>query len=331
LPSCCIAYTTDPAYLFPTLVSAAQARHHASAEKADVVIFGFGLNRATELIFSKICKSEGVVLERVELGVLRGGSAMMSRLFLCDFAPAAYKQYLYLDGDVQIVDSLDPLLDAEVPPGRFMAANDPLTFQIDDNTALSRRLLSHLVDLGLTHTQARSYFNSGVLRINRAGWDEIGARAWELFSNKGGTAKFPDQDVLNLVGREQRIPMSLGWNFPMFFRNSRLGTDIRPRILHFMSNPKPWQGNFPPWTQQACSPYLEMIRRYPVLASFNSTMPRHKSAYYHIQQRRKRVSELMMWGFTARRTRILDYELACSGSCLSRLPDLGSLINPVAS
>jgi len=331
LPPCCIAYTTDPAYLFPTLVSAAQARRHASVEKAEVVIFCFGLNRATELIFSKICKSEGVVLERVEPRILRGGTAMMSRLSLCEFVPAAYKQYLYLDGDVQIAGSLDPLLDAEVPPGRFMAANDPLTFQIHDRTALSRQLLSHLLDLGLTDTQARSYFNSGVLRINRVGWDEIGARAWESYSNKGGPAKFPDQDVLNLVGREQRIPMSLGWNFPIFFRNSRLGTDISPRILHFMSNPKPWQGNFPPWTQQACSPYLEMIRRYPVLASFNSTMPRYKRAYYHIQQRRKRVSELMMWGFTARRTRILDYELACSGDCLSRLLGPCGLMNPVAS
>lgn len=38
-PPCCIVYTTDREYLFPTLVSAIQARHHASPEKADVVVF----------------------------------------------------------------------------------------------------------------------------------------------------------------------------------------------------------------------------------------------------------------------------------------------------
>jgi lipopolysaccharide biosynthesis glycosyltransferase len=310
LPHCCIAYTSDPAYLFPALVSAAQARRHASPEKADVVIFCFGLDRSTELVFSSICKSEGILLYSVGLDVIHGATAMMSRLFLGDFAPAMYTQYLYLDADVQIVGSLDPLIDAEVPPGRFMAANDPLTFQVEDNSPQSRGLMSHLSRVGFTRQQARDYFNSGVLRINRAGWDKIGARAWELFSTSKGSEKFPDQDVLNLVGGGHRIPMSLGWNFPIFMRNSRVEAEIQPRILHFMSNPKPWQGDFPPWTREHCIPYLEMIRRYPVLARFNTTMPFNKKAYYHLQQRRKRVSETVTWGFSKRRGRILDYEVA---------------------
>lgn len=314
MPACCIAYTTDPAYLFPTLVSAAQARLYASAEKADVVIFCFGLDRSTERVFSRICESEGVILNSVGLGVIHGATAMMSRLFLCDIAPAMYTQYLYMDGDVQIVGSLDPLIDAEVPPGRFMAANDPLTFQIDDSSTQSRRLLSHLEYIGLTRKQARGYFNSGVLRINRAGWDKIGGRAWELFCRNNGPAKFPDQDALNLVAGEHRIPMSLGWNFPIFMRNSRVEAEIQPRILHFMSSPKPWQGRFPPWTQHACTPYLEMINRYPVLGRFNTKLPLNKRAYYHLQQRRKRVCETMMWGLSKRRNRILDYEVACSAS-----------------
>lgn len=237
---------------------------------------------------------------------------MMSRLFLGDFAPAVYTQYLYMDGDVQIVGSLDPLIDAEVPPGRFMAANDPLTFQVDDNTPQSRQLLNHLKQIGLTLTQARNYFNSGVLRINRADWDKIGARAWELFSRNTGSRKFPDQDVLNLVGGEYRIPMSLRWNFPIFMRNSRVQAEIEPRILHFMSNPKPWQGKFPPWTQEACTPYSAMIRRYPALARFNVQMTFNKRMYYHLQQRRKRVCETLTWGLSERRRRILDYEVASS-------------------
>ncbi len=265
-------------------------------------------------MISEICRSEGVILYCVESDVIRGTTAMMSRLFLGDFAPTIYTQYLYMDGDVQIVGSLDPLIDAEVPPGHFMAANDPLTFQLDDNTARSRQLLRHFQRIGLTRDQTRGYFNSGVLRINREGWDQIGRRAWELFSSNKGSAKFPDQDVLNLVAGEYRIPMSLTWNFPIFMRNSRVEAEIQPRILHFMSSPKPWQGKFPPWTETACAPYSEMIRRYPALAHFNAQMPLYKIGYYHIQQRRKRVSETFTWGLSARRTRILDYQIASSNS-----------------
>jgi hypothetical protein len=95
-------------------------------------------------------------------------------------------------------------------------------------------------------------------------------------------------------------------------RNSRVEAEIQPRILHFMSSPKPWQGDFPPWTQEACAPYLEMIRRYPALAPFKQQLPLNHRAYYHLQQRRKRVVETVMWGLSKRRTRILDYEFDSS-------------------
>jgi lipopolysaccharide biosynthesis glycosyltransferase len=159
--------------------------------------------------------------------------------------PAQYSQYLYLDSDVQIRDSLNPLIDANVPEGRFLAANDPMTFMLGDNTSQSRELSSHIESLGLDREQSLRYFNSGVLRIHRKGWEEIGLQAWEAYRRIGGYQRFPDQDALNLVAVDKRLPMSLAWNFPVFMRNSHVQSNINPRVIHFMSSPKPWHDSRP--------------------------------------------------------------------------------------
>ena len=277
-----------------------------------MIIFAFGLDDETLRVFAPVCESEGVTLTAVPMEAIHGATAMMARLFLNSFVPEQYTQYLYLDGDTQILGSLDPLVEAYVPAGHFLAANDVMTFQIEDMAPQSRELNKHLASIGITGADARSYFNSGVLRINRDGWEQIGQEAWERYLNRSGEAKFPDQDALNLVGAEHRLCMSLGWNFPVFLRNSRVEAGIKPRIWHFTSQPKPWQGIFPPWTIESYEPYAEMVERHPGLAPYHRVMPIEERVFYHLHQRRKRVIETVTWGYSARRQRILNYEMACS-------------------
>jgi lipopolysaccharide biosynthesis glycosyltransferase len=310
MPTCCITYTTDSGYMFPTLVSAIQARRFSSTEKADVIIFCLGMKSEIRAVFAPICETENIGLHPIEADSIEGANAMLSRLFMNRFVPESYKQYLYMDGDIQILGCLDPLIDAEVPYGRFLAANDPLTFQLEDSLAQSRDLRMHLSSIGLTGDQARCYFNSGVLRINREGWDSIGEAAWDVF-RQTIRSRFPDQDALNIVAAERRMPMSLAWNFPIFMRNSRVESEIAPHIYHYMSSPKPWQGYFPPWTTESSKPYLEIISKYPGLAAFNLPMSWIQKYRYHMQQHGKRAIETLTWGFSQRRRRILSYEDVC--------------------
>jgi hypothetical protein len=79
-----------------------------------------------------------------------------------------------------------------------------------------------------------------------------------------------------------------------------------------MSNPKPWHGAFPPWTEEACQPYHDAMQRYPSLALFNLKMPKHRKVMYQVQQRGKQVTEYLTWGWSERRDRILTYERNCS-------------------
>lgn len=311
-PACCIVFTTDRDYLFPTLVSAAQARRHASPDTADVLIFCVGLDARTQAVFAPICKREGVALHPLPSHVIEGQTAMLARLFLNRFVPPQYTDYLYLDGDVQIAGSLDPLLKAPVPPGHFMAANDPITFLLADRGRFSRELARHLRSLHLSESQARNYFNSGVLRIAREGWDDTGSRAWQFFQNSGSSRRFPDQDALNAAGAGRRLPLPLAWNYPVFLSNARVADQIQPRITHFMSSPKPWHGAFAPWTRAACQPYLDALATYPALRPFHRPMPPRKRWTYTLQQQVKRCQETVTWGFSRRRQRILHYESSCT-------------------
>lgn len=308
---CCVVYTTDCLYLFPTLVSAIQARRNCSPDVADVAIYCVNLDCYTERAFRPVCERENILLISLDPETIENQTAMLARLFLNRFMPAQYSQFLYLDGDVHIHASLDPLLRAQVPEGHFLAANDPLTFQLAENLPESREMANHLKSVGLTERQSERYFNSGVLRIHRKGWEETGQRAWEYCRRNGGPSRFPDQDALNLVAADNHMSMSLAWNFPVFMRNSRVQSKIKPKITHFMSSPKPWQGSFPPWNKEACKPYAEAIRHYPDLAQFSIGLPLRKRAVYHLQQRGKKISESITWGLSERRGRILSYEASC--------------------
>ena len=312
MPACCVVYTTDNNYMFPTLVSAMQARGNSSPDKADVIIFCVGLDSGTQRLFAPICEREGIGLIPVNEEAVEGQSAMLARLFLNRYVPAGYSQYLYLDSDVHLLDSIDPLVEAYVPEGHFLAANDPMTFLLADDTGQSRDLSKHLQSLGFSREQAFQYFNSGVLRINRNGWNEIGLNAWETFRREGNSNRFPDQDALNLAGIGKRLPMSLAWNFPVFMRNSCLHKEIEPRILHFMSSPKPWHGAFPPWTRESCRPYSEAVTTYPSLSGFHEGMSFQKRMKYQLQQRGKKLLEAITWSFGERRGRIIQYEASCT-------------------
>jgi len=308
MPSCCVLYITDPTYFFPTLVSAMQARRHTSPEKADVLICHLGVDPAAVEEFATVCAAEDIRLVAIDPNVIEGADAQMARLFLNRFVPVEYSQYLYMDGDVHITGSLDGLVDSYVPEGYFLAANDPMTFQLSDNDADSRDLSAYLISLGMRPAQAERYFNSGVLRINRAGWERIGRRAWEMVKAGESRLRFSDQDALNLAGAEYRLPMSLAWNFPIFMRNARVETHIKPVVYHFMSRPKPWDGVFAPWTAESYDPYRKLIQKYPVLRRYQSRLSPARRLRYFLQQNYKRVLELFGWGFSQRRARILDYE-----------------------
>jgi hypothetical protein len=311
-PACAIVFTPDQTYLFPSLIGAIQARRFASRDKADVLICHFGVSSAARDAFAPVCEAEGIRLMAVDPRTVDGAGAVTGRLLLNRFIPDQYTQYLYADGDVQIARSLDPLIDAEVPAGRFLAAYDPIAFTCPDRFVESQALTRHMHMIGFDPVQTKSYFNTGVLRMGRAGWDDIGTRAWIVSRDNPGKFRFADQDPLNMVAADHCIPMSLSWNFPIFMRNARVEARIAPAIYHFMSAPKPWQGAFAPWGIAGFRHYLDAVARYPALAPYNPALPLRRRARYRLQQIYKMAVETCCWGLGERHDRILEYEARTS-------------------
>lgn len=275
---------------------------------SDVAIFCIGASAQQQRVFARASAMEGILFFSVPPDHLEGADAMLARLFLDRIAPADYSQLLYIDGDTQIMGTLKPLLQAQVPAGQFYAASDPMTFSMRSAPQNGHKLMGYFDALGLNTKSQHSYFNSGVLRINRSGWDEIGSESWALFQKLRGRSRYPDQDALNLVATDRHIPMSLVWNFPIFLRNARLEHAITPHIIHYMGNPKPWHGQFLPWGLAEYQTYLETARKYPALTPFIPQMSKPRKLKYLLQQRYKRMLEMATWGNGNRHREILYYE-----------------------
>ena len=73
---------------------------------------------------------------------------------------------------------------------------------------------------------------------------------------------------------------------------------IAPKIYHFMSNPRPWNGPFRPWGRTWYDPYLILAKDYPQLQSFLKPIGRRLTIKYTIQQRDEGYFESPAWRTT---------------------------------
>jgi lipopolysaccharide biosynthesis glycosyltransferase len=307
----CVCFTTDLGYLFPTLLSAIQARKNID-ETADVIIILFLAGAPVDDVFQEVCAAQNIIFLIRSSEILQGFTTMYARLFLCELLPAQYAHILYIDGDVQIAGSLNPVIAwRPVGPETFCAVADPMAVElIHDETRHDIR--DYFESLGVKNSARQPYFNSGALRIERPGWAEISHEAMKLLRERPELCRWQDQSALNFAGKGKFAPMSFQWNFPIFFRNCGVEHAINPRIYHFMSKPKPWQGDFPPWDGRFVKPYLQLLDENPALARFCGKLPFKMRLKYFGLQNYKRMQELLSWRLSGRRQAILDVNAAAT-------------------
>jgi lipopolysaccharide biosynthesis glycosyltransferase len=311
MPNRCACFLTDIGYLFPALLCAIQARTSLQRETADVVIILFDSTPQTTELFSRICEQNGIILICADRQILQGYSAMFARLFLSRILPETYQRVLYLDGDIQITGALDALIQMELPENcDFAAVPDPMAIEHHISKSGHPEIQSYFDGIGIKSTPARPYFNSGSLLINRAHWAEIERDTIDYLTKSPSTCLFQDQSALNFVGHRRYAPMSFRWNFPIFFRNCGVESAIAPRVFHFMSRPKPWNGVFLPWNRSFVDPYTKLIARYPELQAYSKKMSLKTHAKYLGQQYYKCIVEIIVWRYSSRRPAILEFEAA---------------------
>ncbi len=304
----CCCYVIDEGYLFPTLVSAIQARAAVPRHVADIKVFCLGEASATVALYRDICGSHGIDLLAVPRKSIDDMPIMFGRFFLSRLLDPRYETVVYIDGDTQIRGSLAPLLATPLEPGRFLAARDPMSIMIDAPGREWRARRAYFQSIGLSSDILPRYCNSGVLRFNLRDWDVISRAALRMSATHRHGLRFPDQDALNLVFGRDYLPMSYRWNFPIFFLDCGFEDLIGPTIYHFMSNPRPWNGAFRPWGETWHAPYRRVVEAHPDLRRFHRPFRHLRATRYIAQQRIKSLLERPVWSTRHVRERIARHE-----------------------
>jgi lipopolysaccharide biosynthesis glycosyltransferase len=161
---------------------------------------------------------------------------IFTRLWVAEFFAASVDRVLYLDSDLIVVDSLDPLWETPLQ-GRMLGA-----VSIPGSTRCAT--------LGMA--EEFGYFNSGVLLIDLAKWRRTKAldQLLEYIQANHSRLIDPDQDALNAVLGADRLPLPYEWNviscfyFPYHDLHMQ-AADVRrvrerAKIIHFNGASKPW-------------------------------------------------------------------------------------------
>lgn len=273
----CICYIANTGYLFQTLLSATQARAHTSSDQCDVLILDISATYGTEnRIIAEVCEQENVKYRWYDARILDGAHVISARLILDRLLPEIYTEILYLDGDIQVVGDLGPVLALQPGAGKIAAVRDIMVFL----ESLGHPTPDWQANKAQTGT---SYVNAGVLRVNRGDWAAIAREARAVMA-RDASLPFAEQDAINMVMGSNIDHLSVAWNFPGFMLRSGLEHRVAPVIVHFMSNPRPWQGSYLPWGRTWHLPYLALTDRYPALAPYRQRLRPLRYLGYKVKQ-----------------------------------------------
>lgn len=304
----CFCYTTNNNYMGATVLSALQARRNVSRERADVLILLLGEDDAEAQRFAAVCARHDILFRRIMPGEIDGVPVHCARHFLDRFLEPHYTEIVHVDGDTQIAGSLDPLLDIPLPLGRVLAVPDPMAVMIHHPSRAWQERRAYFRSIGIPEGRLDRYFNSGVFRVNRADAGAMGRECVRLFRQHGAAFRFSEQDGFNIAFGDVVDLISFRWNFPVFFLNGGYEATIQPRLIHFMSNPRPWQGAFVPWGRPAHRVYGELAVAHPELADLLKPLRGLRAVKYRAQQRTKRVIESRTWTRPPVRERVARFE-----------------------
>lgn len=287
-PRSCVCYMANQGYLFQSLVSAIQARAFSPPD-CDIILYDLtDIQGEESRSIQRVCEIKGIEYKWVHPSFLGGLHIMNARLFLDQLLPENYVEILYLDGDTQIVGDLGPLLTFQPQAGGFCAVRDPMIY-LDGIGRLSSDFGEEIRPFG------DSYINSGVFRVSRASWASISREALAQMGASTKMLHFEDQTIINRVIAGRCDYASIRWNFPGFLLGYGIEEIAQPSIVHFMSNPRPWQGSYAPWGRSWHRPYTAVAREFPEIAIYCDALSLRRRAAYKVKQLAKSFVERRIW------------------------------------
>lgn len=250
-----LVLATDQRFLVPT---ATTLRSLSLVDTGPITawILVSGVDADSRGLVEESIEGTGVRVDWVDVDVrkLNGadggqlGPAANYRLMIGEALPTDVRRVLYLDSDVLIEDSLEPLWDCEDPQAVVHAVRS-----VHYPWVCTYGAVDSWPELGLD--PRKPYFNSGVLLIDLERWRDldVGRQALDYLASPLANGTLADQEALNVVLAGSWSELHPRWNqqTPLLDRNRGVEAvypddvieeaRLHPAIVHFLSRPKPWQ------------------------------------------------------------------------------------------
>ena len=165
------------------------------------------------------------------------------RLFVPSILDSKYEKFLYLDADVIVLKSIEPILSLDLD-GKILAGRN---FFVQDEIVAANKKLERPFNA--------PYFNSGVLFVDRVKWleNKITEKAIDLLVQAPERVSMADQCAINHAVGDDFLPLALEWNVTMqyWYPSTRptvpgvtfenlLSARNDPAIVHYNGPTKPW-------------------------------------------------------------------------------------------
>ena len=183
-------------------------------------------------------------------------------------------QFLYLDSDVLVRNSVRPLFNILGENTIAAAARDYYFYDI---------LGSGLQERSSELPKHEPYFNAGVMQVNAEAWRDrkVSERAIAYLHLYGSAVSHGDQDALNVVLAGELKEMDVSWNVQLGALEyyDRVGwpterESLRKRKTELLNNPKivHFIGKAKPWFDGLTMPYGKEYRK---MLADSAWIPRH--------------------------------------------------------
>jgi lipopolysaccharide biosynthesis glycosyltransferase len=166
------------------------------------------------------------------------------------FAPDVLdeERLLYLDADISLESSLEALFALDLHGYTIGAVPD----------------FGHALERPKDLDQhASSYFNAGVMLIDRRLWStvDLRTRVEHYFADPASLKKMQDQDFLNDLFQGDWLPIGPRWNCQGPLLEHGFETLVAPHIVHFTGGWRPWDADArSPSMQRHAAALLELCR-----------------------------------------------------------------------
>jgi lipopolysaccharide biosynthesis glycosyltransferase len=290
--SCPLVFAADEAYtmqLATTMRSVVETNASSWPIEFHVLTDSIAEDTRRKILDSLPNGSASIRWSLVDLNLFKGFSFMnyiskmtYARLLIPRVLPDTVSRVLYLDADLLVMDSLEPLWETDLD-GAIMGAVVDL---IDPALKRGEPRCEGL-------PRVRDYFNAGVLLIDLDQWREkrVSEKALE-YLERHPRSPYSDQDALNFACDKLWKKLDPRWNFQDHVnhvnqRFSDFRPDEQPWIVHYVTYRKPWYAGirafnassydaFRSRTLFARTPWeklLDALRRW---VPFTDALPRYK-------------------------------------------------------